>query len=188
MIIPDFLNQINSKWTLFLDRDGVINKRPPNDYVKSWDEFEFLPGVLEALKILTLKFSKIIVITNQQGIGKNVMTTENLQIIHDNLIKEVSEKEGRIDAIYFCPDMATKAVNCRKPDINMAKQAKRDFPDIDFSISIMAGDMLSDIQFGKNAGMKTIFISTNNLLLAPSESDHSFPNLFEFAKAISVND
>ena len=184
----DFLNQINSKWTLFLDRDGVINKRPPNNYVKSWDEFEFLPGVLKALKILALKFSKIIVITNQQGIGKNVMTTEDLQIIHNNLIREVSEKEGRIDAIYFCPDLATEAVNCRKPNINMAKQAKHDFPEINFSTSIMAGDMLSDMQFGKNAGMKTIFINTNNSPLAPSESDYSFPDLSEFAKTIDTND
>ena len=112
--MPDFLNQINSEWTLFLDRDGVINKRPPNDYVKTWDEFEFLPGVLESLKILALKFSKIIIITNQQGIGKNVMTSEDLKIIHNNLIREVSEKKGRIDAIYFCPDLASKAVNCRK--------------------------------------------------------------------------
>lgn len=186
--MPDFLNQINSEWTLFLDRDGVINKRPPDDYVKTWDEFEFLPGVLDALKILASKFSKIIIITNQQGIGKNVMTIEDLLIIHHNLIRDVSENKGRIDAIYFCPDLATKAVNCRKPNINMAKQAKQNFPDIDFSISIMAGDTLSDMQFGKNAGMKTIFINTNNLPLAPSESDHSFPGLTEFAEAINTND
>jgi len=186
--VTDFLNQINRKWTLFLDRDGVINKRPPNDYVKTWDEFEFLPGVLEALKILALKFSKIIIITNQQGIGKNVMTTEDLQIIHDNLIQEVSEKKGRIDAIYFCPDLAIKAVNCRKPNINMAKQAKIDYPDIDFSISIMVGDTLSDMQFGENAGMKTVFINTNNSPLTPLESDHCFPGLLEFAKAINTND
>ena len=138
--------------------------------------------------MLALKFSKIIIITNQQGIGKNVMTIEDLQIIHDNLIREVSEKKGRIDVIYFCPDLATKAVNCRKPNINMAKQAKHDFPDIDFSTSIMAGDTLSDMKFGKNAGMKTIFINTNNSPLAPSESDHSFPDLLEFAKAINTND
>ena len=186
--MTDFLNQINRKWTLFLDRDGVINKRPHNDYVKTWDEFEFLPGVLEALKMLALKISKIIIITNQQGIGKGVMTIGELKIIHDNMIREVSEKEGRIDAIYFCPDLATKAVNCRKPNINMAKQAKHDFPDIDFSTSIMAGDTLSDMQFGKNAGMKTVFVNTNNSPLPLSESDHSFPDLLEFAKAINTND
>ena len=185
--MPDFLNQINSEWTLFLDRDGVINKRPPNDYVKTWDEFKFLPGVLESLKILTAKFSKIIIITNQQGIGKNLMTSEDLKIIHNNLIREVSENEGRIDAVYFCPDLATKAVNCRKPNINMAKHAKHDYPDIDFSTSIMTGDTLSDMKFGKNAGMKTIFINTNNSPLDPSESDHSFPNLLEFARAINAN-
>jgi len=66
--------QIDKSWTLFLDRDGVINKKIDNDYVKAWEQFEFLPGVIEALKILSAKFGKIIIVTNQQGVGRQLMS------------------------------------------------------------------------------------------------------------------
>jgi len=184
----DFLVETDKSWSLFLDRDGVINKRPPNDYVKNWQEFTFLPGVLKALKILASKFGRMIIVTNQQGIGKNIMTHEDLQFIHNQLIQEVKKSGGRIDAIYFCPEMATKLINCRKPSIQMALQAKNEFPDIDFSKSIMAGDTLSDLEFGRNAGMKTVYINTNVARLPASEYDKSFSNLLDFAMAISAID
>ena len=187
-MMADFLSQIDSDWTLFLDRDGVINKRPPGDYVKNWTEFEFLQGVQEALKILATKFQRIIIITNQQGIGKNIMTLEDLHLIHSRLKDEVVKNGGRIDAIYFCPDLATKPNNCRKPSVQMAEQARRDFSEIDFSKSIMAGDTLSDLQFGQHAGMKTIYINSNALALSESNYDESFKSLIEFAKSICAND
>ena len=186
--MADFLSQIDSNWSLFLDRDGVINKRPPGDYVKNWQEFEFLPGVTEALKILATKFQRIFIITNQQGIGKNIMSVEELQLINDQLLQEVKKSGGRIDAIYFCPDLATKPNNCRKPYIKMAIQAKNDFPDIDFSKSIMAGDTISDLQFGRNAGMKTVYINTNDFALSASEYDKSFSSLIEFTGVLIAND
>lgn len=186
--MPGFLTEIDQNWTLFLDRDGVLNKRPPNDYVKRWLEFEFLPGVLKALQILEKKFGKIIIVTNQQGIGKNIMTPEELHLIHDQLIREVKKSGGRIDAIYFCPDLATRPDNCRKPSVKMALRAKNDFPEIDLTKSIMAGDTLSDLQFGKNAGMKTIYINTNDATMLKSEYELSFPNLLAFAEAVIAND
>ncbi len=81
---------INNNWTLFLDRDGVINNRLADDYVKSWDEFEFIQGVLEALGIFARLFSKIFIITNQQGIGKNIMTLADLESIHAKMLDEIS--------------------------------------------------------------------------------------------------
>jgi histidinol-phosphate phosphatase family protein len=183
-----FLTEIDKNWTLFLDRDGVINKRPPNDYVKSWAEFEFLPGVLEALKILSKKFRRIIIVTNQQGIGKNIMTTEELHQIHDQLLQEVNNNGGRIDAIYFCPDLATWPNNCRKPSITMAMQAKNDFPEIELTKSIMAGDTLSDLQFGRNVGMKAVFINTNDSSVPSSEYELNYHSLHDFARAINAND
>lgn len=186
--MPDLLSQIDCSWTLFLDRDGVINKRPPGDYVKNWQEFEFLPGVLEALKLLATKFQRIIIITNQQGIGKNIMTTEDLHFIHSKLKEDVVKRGGRIDAIYFCPDLATKPNNCRKPSIKMALQATKDFPEIDFSKSIMAGDTLSDMQFGRHAGMKTIYIKSNDTNIPESEYEQSFPSLSALSEAINAND
>jgi histidinol-phosphate phosphatase family protein len=158
-----FLTQVNSTWTLFLDRDGVINKKIDNDYVHTWKEFEFLPGAVEALKMLSSKFRKIIIVTNQQGIGKKLMSEADLQTIHHNMICEIEKAGGRIDKIYFAPHLKSENSEFRKPAIGMALQAKKDFSEIDLSKSIMAGDSLHDMEFGKKAGMKTIFISLQNM-------------------------
>lgn len=143
--------------TLFLDRDGVINKHLPNDYVKDWHEFEFLPEVHEALTIATTLFCHICVVTNQRGIGKGLMTERDLINIHEKMIAEIIRKGGRIDKIYYCTDLSDESPN-RKPNIGMALQAKKDFPDIEFDESIMIGDSKSDILFGERLGMKAILI------------------------------
>lgn len=148
--------------TIFLDRDGVINRRLPDDYVKKWDEFEFLPGVLEAMKIFSGYFKHILVVTNQRGVGKDIMTEDDLMIIHNNMIYEINRHQGRIDKVYYCTDIYNDSPN-RKPNSGMALQAKRDFPDIDFKKSIMIGDDISDMEFGKRLGMKTILISNFEL-------------------------
>jgi histidinol-phosphate phosphatase family protein len=184
----DFLNQIDKSWTLFLDRDGVINRRPVDDYVKNWDEFEFLPGVLEAIKNLSGIFRKIIVVTNQQGIGKGLMTVEGLADIHQKMVLEIEKYGGRVDAVYFCPNLKGADENCRKPGIAMAELAKRDFPEIDFEKSIMAGDMESDMAFGRNAGMKTVFVNTNKIIFPENLVDSEYENLLIFSQLISAND
>jgi histidinol-phosphate phosphatase family protein len=180
--------QIDTSWTLFLDRDGVINRRPLTDYVKSWEEFEFLPGTRAALCKLAAVFSRIIIVTNQQGIGKNLMTTEDLTKIHQRMCTEIEKHGGRIDQIYFCPDLAAKPASCRKPGIKMAQQAKEDHPDIDFSRSIMAGDTAGDMKFGIHAGMKTVYINTNITPLDSTLYTAEFPDLISFAESLSAND
>lgn len=149
---------ITNEWSLFLDRDGVINKRIVDDYVKTPEEFEFLPGALEAIARFTKLFSHIFVVTNQQGIGKKIMTERNLSEIHTYMRKEIEKAGGKLSAIYFAPDIASKHNTLRKPQTGMGLQAKKDFPEIDFSKSIMVGDSESDILFGTNLGMKTIKI------------------------------
>ncbi len=171
---------INKSWSLFLDRDGVINKRLEGDYVKTLDEFEFIDGVPEALKILSDVFNKIIVVTNQQGIGKGLYTENDLSIIHHYLTDEIEKHEGRIDKVYFSPHLASANHHSRKPGIGMAQEAKNDFPEIDFSKSIIVGDSLSDMQFGKSAGMQTVFISEEKI--NDKNIDFCFPSLFEFAQ------
>jgi len=168
-------------WTLFLDRDGVINHRLVDDYVKSWEEFEFLPGVLEAIALFSKNFKHIFIITNQQGIGKGLMTEVDLQDIHEKMLKEIQAAGGKIDSIYFCPSLAKENSPMRKPNPGMARKAKEDFPDIEFSKSIMVGDSKSDMEFGKNAGMYCVFIGErpNNMNV-----DASFPNLIEMAQEI----
>jgi histidinol-phosphate phosphatase family protein len=185
---PGFLSQINKSWTLFLDRDGVINRRPVDDYVKNWDEFEFLSGVLVALKTLSGIFGKIIVITNQQGIGKGLMTIEGLATIHQKMVLEIEKFGGRVDAVYFCPSLKGEDANCRKPGTAMAELAKKDFPEIDFDKSIMAGDMESDMVFGRNAGMKTVYINTNKIIPPASLVDAEYENLLIFSQLFSAND
>ncbi len=150
---------IDKTWTLFLDRDGVINKKLDNDYVKHWIEFEFLDGVIDAIKYFNSIFGKIVVVTNQQGIGKRLYRVEDLELIHKNMLYEISYHGGKIDKVYFSPYLSSENHPTRKPGIGMALQAKEDFPEIDLKKSIIIGDSMSDIEFGKNAGMKTIYIS-----------------------------
>ena len=151
----------NDKFTLFLDRDGVINERLPAAYVRSWSEFSFAPGALDAIAVCSSIFGKIIIITNQQGIGKGLMTEEELQLVHNEMVNAIEKAGGRIDAIYHCPDLRAKPNNCRKPNPTMALRAKKDFPSIDFRKSVMVGDSISDMQFGMALGMETVFITSN---------------------------
>lgn len=177
----DWKNIINNDWTLFLDRDGVINDRIIDGYVTNINEFRFLPGVLDAFRIFDKKFGKIIVVTNQQGVGKGIMKNEDVENVHNFMIQQITSNEGRIDKVYFCPQLKSVVDNYRKPSPKMAFFAKNDFPQIDFDKSIMIGDMSSDIEFGKNSGMRTIFIGDNELNITP---DDRFDSLYEFAKII----
>lgn len=175
--------------TLFLDRDGVINRRIINDYVKTSNEFVFEEGALDAMAILSKYFEKIVVVTNQQGIGKKIMNEKTLNEIHEEMRNEVKKAGGRIDAIYFCPDLKHSKSLYRKPNIGMALLAKRDFPSIRFKQSVMVGDSISDMKFGKKLGMRTVFISSDNLLISQSERliDLRFDNLLEYAKKCFLN-
>ena len=178
------LNDLNitSEWTLFLDRDGVINKKLDNDYVKHWAEFEFLEGVTDAIKYLNTCFSKIVVVTNQQGIGKGIYRTEDLELIHGNMLYEIAFYGGKIDKVYFSPHLHAAGHPTRKPGIGMALQARTDFPSINFSKSIIVGDSLSDMEFGRNAGMFTVFISEE--LKTDNRIDFCYPSLSEFVSAL----
>lgn len=168
----------------FLDRDGVINYRIEDGYVTKPDEFHFLPGAIEALKSIAEIFRFVIIVTNQQGIGKQLMSVEELHIVH-SYMKTVIEKEGgRIDAIYFCPHRADEHCKCRKPNIGMFHQAIIDFPEINPELSVMVGDTINDLKFGKNAGLKTILIS--NPITTDAKilhfADHQYISLLDMTK------
>jgi len=147
-----------SEWTLFLDRDGVINRRIPNGYVRSWKMFHFLPGVKESLALVSDLFGKIVIVTNQQGIGKGLMTEEDLEEIHSQMVAEISTEGGRIDGIYFCPQLASNPNSCRKPAIAMGVMARGDHPEISFRQGVMVGDAPSDMLFANRLGMKQVFV------------------------------
>lgn len=157
--------------TVFLDRDGVINvKAPEGDYIKSWKEFHFLPHAIDAIRLLNDNNWRVIIITNQRGIARNLMTLKNLQDIHSAMGKELCRYGARIDAIYVCPH-EKGTCHCRKPDIGLFLQAEKNFS-IDKSKSWMIGDSKSDIEAGKSYGIRTIAVA-NLILLA----DKQFPDL-----------
>ncbi len=179
------LEHISEDWTLFLDRDGVINHEKNNDYILHKDEFRFYDGVVKALASLRPIFKYIFIATNQRGIGKGVMRLEDLEDIHHHMISQIEEAGGSIDKIYFCSDISDDSPN-RKPNPGMAFQAQKDFPDIDLSKSIIVGNRPSDMKFGRNAGMHTVFVATTHPEVAfpHPDIDLRFQNLPAFAEAV----
>lgn len=180
------LKKIDNTWTLFLDRDGVINHEKYKDYIHTWDEFYFYDGVKEASAVFAKKFRYVIVVTNQRGVGKGVTRPEDLQLIHKNMRLEIGKAGGRIDAIYFCTDLDDTSIN-RKPNTGMGLQAVKDFPAIDLSKTIMIGNTLSDMEFGRKLGTKTIFLPTTRpeVDLADDRIDAVYDSLISFARELS---
>jgi histidinol-phosphate phosphatase family protein len=171
-------------WTLFLDRDGVINRRIPGGYVTQWADFEFLEGVPGAVAALSAIFGRIIVVSNQQGVGKGLMSLEDLEAIDKGMRSGILMAGGRIDAAYYSPHLESAGHPDRKPGTGMAERAKTDFPDIDFSRSVMAGDTATDAEFGRKLGMVTVWIGEKDPD-EPEQADLSFRSLAEFAFFLS---
>ena len=183
--IPLHLENINPGWTLFLDRDGVINYEKENAYILNWSEFEFYPGVTEGIRLLAKKFNTIVVISNQRGVGRGLMTENDLLDIQRRMKLKIEEDGGRIDKIYYCTATGVKHF-CRKPNPGMALQAAKDFPSIDLSKTIMVGNKPGDMQFGRNAGTYTVYLKTTHpeQPLPHPDIDLAFDSLLDFAKAL----
>jgi D-glycero-D-manno-heptose 1,7-bisphosphate phosphatase len=179
------LKKINNSWTLFLDRDGVINHDKENDYIRDWNEFRFYDTTIQAMAILAKHFNRILVTTNQKGVGKGLMTVIDLDTIHSNMVLKIQEAGGRIDKIYYCSDLSDDSPN-RKPNPGMALQAKQDCAEIDLSKSIIVGNRISDMGFGRNAGIYTVFVATTHpeTPFPHPLIDLRFDNLLAFAQAL----
>lgn len=147
--------ELDGVTTLLLDRDGVINRLRHNDYVKCWEEFEFLPGVMEALSRFAASVPRIFVVTNQRGVGKGLMTESDLKEVHDRMCEEIRRHGGRIDGIYYCTSL-TDADPRRKPGNGMFLDIMRDYPDVDPATCLMVGDSDSDMQFAANSGIRGV--------------------------------
>lgn len=179
---PGNFFHIDKSWTLFLDRDGVINKEKKEDYILNTYEFYFFDEVTEALRILAEIFGVIVIVSNQRGVGKGKMSLSDLEDIHAYMMHEIKRHGGRIDKIYFCTDVDNASPN-RKPNPGMAFQAKKDFPQVDFSKSIMVGNKPTDMDFGRRASMHTAFIATTNpeVEFPHPHIDLRFNSLIDFA-------
>lgn len=178
---------LNKEWSLFLDRDGVINHRLMDDYVKSCSDFTFRDKDASPLAKLTSYFGKTFVVTNQQGVGKGQMSKEDLEEIHAYLLQEVERFGGHIDKIYYCTELKETNSLYRKPNIGMGLQAKKDFPSIHFKKSLMVGDTFTDMLFGKRLNMKTVLIGDDkNALDNGHFVDYKFDSLSDLLEKISI--
>ncbi|MFT4202640.1 MAG: HAD-IIIA family hydrolase [Chitinophagaceae bacterium] len=179
-------SDIDKTWTLFLDRDGVLNEEKKDSYVFNRDELKIFDYVPKSILTLSRIFGRLVLVTNQKGIGKGLMTVGDLADIHDFLQQNLAKVGGKLDAIYFAPDIDNDSPD-RKPNAGMAFQAQKDFPEIDFSKSVMVGNRMSDMQFGRNAGMHTVFVETTHPETAfPDEHiDYRFEDLAAFAKQLT---
>ena len=147
---------------LFLDRDGVLNKHLVGDYVRTWSMWEWMPGAVEALASLSKRYQRIFIVSNQQGVGKGLMTMDDLEHIHRHMLADIQAAGGRIDKVYTCTALEAEHSPNRKPEIGMALQAKADFPEVDFHRSVMVGDSLTDILFAQKTRMRAVYVTKNN--------------------------
>ncbi|MBQ6755311.1 MAG: HAD-IIIA family hydrolase [Bacteroidales bacterium] len=177
------LKSLKNNEFLFLDRDGVINERIIGGYIIYYKDFYFKEGVLEALKIFNKHFKRIFIVTNQQCIGKGLIKEMEFTNLTNQMLEDISLNGGRIDKVYYCPNLKTDKSPFRKPDIGMGLQAQKEYPEVDFSKSIMVGDSNSDMIFGKRLGMTTVFV--DNLTgedYDESLIDYKCSSLIEFAE------
>lgn len=148
----------NAMHTVFLDRDGVINeKAPEGEYVYRVADLKLLGGAATAIARLNRARVRVVVVTNQRGMALGLYSKQDLLAIEAALERMLATEGARLDGFYFCPH-DEETCNCRKPRPGLFEQAQADFPEIDPASSVMIGDSLSDIEFGRNVGMRTIFI------------------------------
>lgn len=171
---------IDKSWTLFLDRDGVINERNFDGYITSPNQFKFKKGVFNALDIIDKVFGKSMLVTNQQGVAKNIMSKRNLNEVHRYMSQELKLKtDFEFDAIFTATNFKGAQNDRRKPNSSMGLEAKELFSTIDFEKSVMIGDTDSDIKFGTNLGMKTVLVKSDEAVV--EKPDVIVSSLEEFA-------
>ena len=164
---------------VFLDRDGTMAKDV--HYCRRPEDFELLPGTAKSVKLLSDHGFKVIVVTNQSGIGRGYFTEETLSLIHEKMKQDLAREDAFVDAIYYCPHHPDDNCDCRKPKPALVLQAARDY-DVDLSRSFVIGDLPMDIGLGRAVGAKTILISQEKSSeLMP---DHVAANLYQAAKWI----
>jgi histidinol-phosphate phosphatase family protein len=164
--------------TVFLDRDGVINCcAPPHCYIRRWEDFVFLPGVAEGIRLLNEAGYRVVIVTNQRGVARGLMTLSDVREINERMRTELEANGAFIDQILICPH-ENGTCDCRKPDIGMFLTAEKTEP-VDKRYSYMIGDSDTDIEAGKRYGIKTISIGGCDF------SDLSFGGLLEAAKYIA---
>jgi D-glycero-D-manno-heptose 1,7-bisphosphate phosphatase len=163
---------------VFLDRDGVVNRKAPEgDYVTSWERFQFLPGALEGLRLLAEAGPPIVVVTNQRGIARGRISEAELADVHERMSAAVAEAGGRIDAIYHCPHEG--GCDCRKPGTALFTRAARDLG-IELDASAVVGDRASDMEAATRIGALRVLVGGHDEPMPPV--DHRADDLAAAAR------
>lgn len=148
----------NTAGAIFLDRDGVINQNRA-DHVKTWEEFEFVPGALDSIRELTATGLPIFVVTNQATVNRGQMAVETLDSIHEQMLAEIRRAGGEVAKVYYCPHDNHEQCACRKPEPGMLQQAAQEFG-IDLTRSFIVGDAWTDVAAGQAVGTHGILVMT----------------------------
>lgn len=143
----------------FLDRDGTINV--DHGYVHRVEDFDFLPGAIEGMKLLQEAGFRLAIVTNQSGIARGMYSTEDVLALHDWLRMDLAANGVVVDAIEFCPHAPQDRCSCRKPEIGMTKQVEKTLGAIEYETSIVIGDKLSDFEFAQQLGAKSYIIRSS---------------------------
>ena len=183
---------MNPRKVVFLDRDGVIN-RDSRDHIKGWREFEFLPGSLEALRLLNAEGFSVVVVTNQSAVGRKMITAEDLEDMHRRMRQKIVEAGGGILDVFYCPHMPDEGCNCRKPKTGMLARAVGRYG-IDLSTAVMVGDSAKDVLCARGAAVgRAVLVLTGNGRSAERElsaldapPDHVAADLLAAARWISA--
>lgn len=157
--------------TVFLDRDGVLNRKmPEGHYVQSWSDFHILPGVPEAIARLNCAGLRVIVVTNQRGIALGRYTVADVDRIHAAFARELAAHGAHIDAFFLCPHDRDRC-NCRKPLPGLFEQAQAQFPGLTAQTSVMIGDSLVDMDFARRLQMTAILIDNSEQESRPGATE-----------------
>lgn len=175
--------RLGRTWCLFLDRDGVLNARVDGGYVKTVAEFEPLPGAMEAAAVLSSIASQTVVVTNQQGVAKKLMSEADLDAVHDELRSRARFTGARFDAVLSCTHLATDFCECRKPRAGLAIEWLKAHQDIEAHLSIMVGDSPSDVEMADELAQWSGGCSAIRISSDPDSNQPTFPSLKAFADA-----
>ncbi|HUS87616.1 MAG TPA: HAD-IIIA family hydrolase [Bacteroidales bacterium] len=182
----NFNNILTEKgWSLFLDRDGVINRHIERGYVLNPGQLEIIEGVSSALPLLSRYFNYIFIVTNQQCVGRGLITMSEVDAIHDMMRSLIDPKRQYITDIFVSPCIEEERNEYRKPGTGMAKKAAALYRGVNLSRSVMAGDSATDMIFGRNAGMLNVLIGRESVEDI-SLYDWSFNSLYDFAVEIET--
>jgi D-glycero-D-manno-heptose 1,7-bisphosphate phosphatase len=170
---------------IFLDRDGVINRRIEDGYVAHLSEFTFLPDALAGLRALARLSRPIVVVSNQAGVAKGIVSTRALEQMTTWFVDEIVAAGGRVDAVYYCPHVPAAECACRKPKPGLLLHAASDFG-IDLGRSVTIGDSLSDVEAAIAAGTRAMLISADHQPAAAGPGYEVVPDLRAAAVAIAA--